>query len=83
MIHDQILPMFLWAEDSRTNVYVHNRCPHKIVKNMTPKEAFTGVKLEMGHLRIFGYPIYIHVPKKNLQAKREFSWDTMNLQRPT
>ena len=50
MIHDQSLPMFLWAEASRTVVYVQNRCPHKIVKNMTPEEAFTKVKPEVGHL---------------------------------
>ena len=35
---------------------------HKILKNMTPEEAFTGVKPEVGHLRIFGFPVYIHVP---------------------
>ena len=44
MIRDQSLPMFLWEEVSRTIVYVQNRCPHKIVKNMTLEEAFTGVK---------------------------------------
>ena len=54
--------MFLWVEESRTIVYVQNRFPHKIVKNMTPKEAFTGVKPEIGHLWIFGCPVYIHVP---------------------
>ena len=64
MIHDQSLPMFLWEEASRTTVYVQNRCPHKIVKNMTLKEAFIGVKPEVGHLQIFGCPIYIHVPKE-------------------
>ena len=63
MIHDQILPMFLWANTSKTVVYVQNKCPHKILKNMTLEEAFTGVKPEVGHLRIFGYPVYIHVPK--------------------
>ena len=55
MIHDQSLPMFLWAEASKTSVYVQNRCPHKIVKNMTPEEAFTGVKPEVGQLQIFGW----------------------------
>lgn len=30
---------------------------------MTPEEAFTSVKLEVSHLRIFGCPLYIHVPK--------------------
>ena len=64
MIHDQSLPMFLWAEASRTIVYVQNICPHKIVKNMTLEEAFIGVKPEVGHLQIFGCPVYIHVPKE-------------------
>jgi hypothetical protein len=27
MIHDQHLPMFLWAEESMTVVYVQNRSP--------------------------------------------------------
>jgi hypothetical protein len=28
----------------------------------TPEEAFTGVKPKIGHFRIFGCPVYIHVP---------------------
>ena len=28
----------------------------------TPEKAFTGVKPKIGHLRIFGCPLYIHVP---------------------
>jgi hypothetical protein len=64
MIHDQNLPMILWAEASMTVVYVQNMSPHKILKNMTPEEAFTGVKPEVGHFRIFGCPVYFHVPKE-------------------
>ena len=64
MIHDQNLPMILWAEASMTAVYVQNRSPHKILKNMTLEEAFTEVKPEVGHFRIFGCPVYIHVPKE-------------------
>jgi hypothetical protein len=64
MIHDQNLPMILWAEASMTIVYVLNRSPHKILKNMTPEEDFTGVKHEVRHFKIFGCPIYFHVPKE-------------------
>ena len=42
------------------------------MRNITPKEAFTGVKPEVGHLGIFGSPIYIHVPKEK-RTKLEFS----------
>ena len=62
MIHDQSLLMFLWAEAFKKFVYVQNKCL-RILKNMTLEEAFTRVKPEVGHLRIFGCPVYIHVPK--------------------
>jgi len=54
--------MFLWAEAANTTMYVQNRCPHRAVKDKTPEEAFTGVRPEAGHLRIFGCPVYVHVP---------------------
>jgi hypothetical protein len=47
-----------------TVVYIQNRSPHKILNNMTPKDDFTRVKPKVGHFRIFGYPVYIHVPKE-------------------
>ena len=31
---------------------------------MTSREVFTGVKSGVGHLRIFGCLVYIHVPKE-------------------
>jgi hypothetical protein len=64
MLHNQNLPMIMWEEASMTIVYVQNRSPHQILKNMTPKEASTGVKPEVGHFRIFGCLVYIHVPKE-------------------
>jgi hypothetical protein len=63
MIHDQDLPMHLWAEAARTVVYVQNRSPRCVLGNKTPKEMFTGKKPEVNHLRIFGCPMYVHVPK--------------------
>jgi hypothetical protein len=45
-------------------MYVQNRSPYNILKNMTPEEAFTGVKPEVVHLRIFGCLVYFHVPKE-------------------
>jgi len=32
--------------------------------NKTPEEVFTGKKPEVSHLRIFGCPVYRHVPKE-------------------
>lgn len=64
MIHDQDLPMHLWAEAAGTVVYVQNRSPHKPIGNKTPEEVFSGEKLEVSHLWIFGCFVFIHVPKE-------------------
>jgi hypothetical protein len=34
--------------------------------NKTPEEVFTEKKPEVNHLRIFGCPMYIHVPKEKI-----------------
>jgi len=63
MLHDQGLPMHLWAEACNTVVYVQNRCPHRVLGMSTPKEVFSGKKPDISHLKIFGSPVYIHVTK--------------------
>ena len=64
MLHDQDLPMHLWAKATRTIVYVHNRTPHRLLDNKTSKEYLSREKLEVNHFRIFGYPMYIHIRKE-------------------
>ena len=64
MIHDQDLPMHLWAEATRTTVYVQNRTPHRVLKNKTPEVFFSDKKSQVSHLKIFGCPVYIHIPKE-------------------
>jgi hypothetical protein len=49
MMHDQSLPMIMWAEACMATIYVQNKSPHQILKNITPEEAFTGVKPEKRH----------------------------------
>ena len=63
MIFDQNLEYYLWAEASCTAVYIQNRSPHSYLKDKTPEEVFTKIKPNISHLRIFGCPVYIHVPK--------------------
>ena len=63
MLHDQDLPMHLWAEASRTAVYVQNHTPHRVLENKTPEEVISNKKPEVSHIRIFGCPVYIHIAK--------------------
>ena len=64
MLHDQELPLFLWTEACRTAVYLQNRSPHKVVGNRTPEEAFTGVRPDVRHFRMFGCLTFSHVPSE-------------------
>ena len=64
MLHDQDLPIHLWAEAARTAVYVQNHTPHRVIKNKTPEEVFFGKKPKFSNLRIFGCPVYILIPKE-------------------
>ena len=64
MLHDQALPMHIWEEAARTMMYVQNRTPHRVLENKTPEEVFSGKKPKVIHLKIFDYPVYIHIPKE-------------------
>jgi hypothetical protein len=64
MIHDQDLAMCLWAEAAMAVVYVQNRLSHSALGLKTPEEMFTGKKPEVSHLKIFGCPVFIHIPKE-------------------
>jgi hypothetical protein len=64
MTYDQNLPLPLWAKVASTAVYIQNRCPHKSLQEKTPEEVFIGIKPSIDHLRIFGSPAYIHIPKE-------------------
>ena len=44
MIHDQDLPMCLWAEATMAYVYVQNQLSHIALGLKTPEEMFTGKK---------------------------------------
>ena len=64
MIHDQDLPMHLWEEATRTTLYVQNRLSHSALGFKTPKEMFSRKKPEVSHLKIFGCPVFVHIPKE-------------------
>ncbi len=50
-----------WAETIVTIVYIMNQTPTTIVHGMTFEEKFTGKKLDVSHLKVFGCIAYVHV----------------------
>ena len=64
MLCDQGLSKFLWGESVNTLVYVKTRCAHSALDSKTPEEVFSGKKPDVSHFRVFGCPVYFHVPKE-------------------
>jgi transposase InsO family protein len=64
MVHDKDLPMCLWAEVAMAYVHVQNRLSHSALGFKTLEEMFTKKKSEVSHLKIFGCPVFIHIPKE-------------------
>jgi hypothetical protein len=56
--------MHLWAEATRTIVYVENRLSHSALGFKTPEEMFSRRKPEVSHLKFFGCPVFVHILKE-------------------
>ena len=53
MLADARLTHHFWAEALSKAVYLRNQSPAMAVKGITPFEAWTGEKPNVGHLRVF------------------------------
>lgn len=53
----------MWAESVNTSAYLKNRSPHKAVCG-TPEEIWSGKKVDLGHLKVFGCVVQALVPKE-------------------
>ena len=70
MLVDLDLPLFFRVEVVCIVVYIQNRSPRAILGEKTPEVVFTSKKPVVDHMKIFGTPMYIHVPKEKM-AKLE------------
>jgi hypothetical protein len=68
MLHAKSLPQRLWAEALNCATYIQNRSPHRSVKDKTPYEAWSGLKLEVTHFRIFGSRAWAQIPSEKRKA---------------
>jgi hypothetical protein len=73
MILAQGLKLEFWGEAMNTTVYIKNRCPTKALDSKTPQEAWSGRKLDVSHLRVFGCKAFAHVPdEKRTKLESKF-----------
>jgi transposase InsO family protein len=64
MMDAKSLPQRLWAEALNCAIFIQNRSPHISVKDKTPYEAWSGLKLEVTHFHIFGWHAWARIPSK-------------------
>ena len=72
MLAARQVPKVFWPEAAVWATHVLNRSPTLSVKDMTPEEAWSGVKPSVQHFRVFGCISYVHVPdsqRKKLDDK--------------
>ena len=62
MLSGRKIPKTFWSEAVNWTVYVLNRSPTLVVKDMTPEEAWSGSKPSVDHFRVFGCISHVHIP---------------------
>jgi hypothetical protein len=68
MLHAKSLPQRLWALTLNCATYIQNRSPHRYAKDKTPYKAWSGLKPEVAHFRIFGSRAWARIPSEKRKA---------------
>jgi len=58
------VPPYLWTKVVNIIVYLINYSPTWANSGAMLEEMFLGEKLNVNHLRFFGYVAYVHIPKE-------------------
>ena len=72
MIQSKGLSLQYWAEAIYCANYIVNCTPTKVLQGITPKEAWSKIKPDVSHFRVFGCESWAHIPdekRKALQPK--------------
>lgn len=75
------LPGYLWGEAVRHSIYILNRLPTRAISGVTPYEARSGEKPQVGHIRVFGCIAYMKVLGANVKKLDDRSKIVLNLRK--
>jgi hypothetical protein len=62
ILSEKHIPREFWPEAVNWCIHTLNRSPTTVVKEVTPEEAWSGVKPSVGYFRVFGCIDHVHVP---------------------
>eukprot|EP00253_Pinus_taeda_P015187 PITA_15187 len=78
MLQSKEVSLNYWAEAINCANYILNRTPTKALKNITPEEAWSSIKPDVSHFRVFGnVKAYRLIPfkSKNVIIRRDVKFD--------
>ena len=83
MIESKGLSLQYWVEDINCANYIVNRTPTKFLQGITAKEAWSKIKSDVSHFRVFGCEAWAHIPdEKNhcsLKVKGAYLLDILKM----
>ena len=74
MLQSKGLSLCFSAEAINCNNYIVNHTPTKVLKNITPEEAWSSIKPDVSYFRVFGSEAWVHIldeKHKALKPKSE------------
>ena len=74
MLQSEGLSLNFWAEEINCANYIVNHTPTKVLKNITPEEYWSSIKIDVSHFFVFGSDAWAHIPDakhKALEPKSE------------
>ena len=74
MLQSKGLGLNFWAEAISCANYIVNHTPTKVLKNITPEEAWSSIKPDVSHFHVFGSDAWAHIldaKHKALEPKSE------------
>ena len=63
LLSEAKLSHHFWEYAVDTANFLHNRIPHRGIKNRIPFEIFYRTKVDYSHLRVFGCRVFFYIPK--------------------
>lgn len=75
------MPSEMWGEAVRHSIYVLNRLPTRALSRQTPYEAWTGIKPNVSHIRVFGCLSHMKIPNIHSKKLDDRSMQVVNLGR--
>ena len=66
MLQSRGLSLCFWLEAINCANYIVNCTPTKVLKNITPEEAWSSIKPDVSHSCVFGSEAWAHIPDENI-----------------